>query len=213
MCNILVICPSGPHGCNKHSWYFVHRAGDAPVICLFLNVFGNHKFKMTAVRPYFLWVHKISIWSYRRMVFFRPLTFNEFLQLYIRGKQSLQITSPADDIQLFVALWCCTPSWHLVSIDQIMACRLCGAKPLPKPIPAQCQFDPSEQTSMELQSKYILIHSFENIVCKMASIFDQPSVYMINLPPDLLLGSRSTKTNPRWQARHNRTSQTRGRRY
>ena len=103
--------------------------------------------------------------------------------------------------------WCYMPSWHLISIDQIMACRLCGTKPLPNT--TQCQFDHWEQTSAELQSKHILFHSFENIVCKMAAIFVQPSVYMINLPADLLLGSRSTKTNPRWQARHNRTSQTR----
>ena len=35
-CNNMVICPPGPHGRNKHPWYLVHRAGDAPVICLLL---------------------------------------------------------------------------------------------------------------------------------------------------------------------------------
>ena len=36
-CNILVIYPSGPHGCNNRSWNLVQKVGDPPVIGL-LNI-------------------------------------------------------------------------------------------------------------------------------------------------------------------------------
>ena len=59
------------------------------------------------------------------------------------------------------------------ALVQIMACRLCGTKPLPKPMPGYCQLDPKEQTSVKLLSKFkhfIHENASENIVCEMASI-------------------------------------------
>ena len=35
------------------------------------------------------------------------------------------------------------------ALDQIMACRLFGAKPLSKPMLGYCQLDPREQTSVK----------------------------------------------------------------
>ena len=40
-----------------------------------------------------------------------------------------------------------------------MACRLFGAKPLPKPILAYCQLDSWEQISVKFQSEYCHLHS------------------------------------------------------
>ena len=41
MCHILVIWPSGLHGCNKRSWNLVHMAGETPVICLSISCFDK----------------------------------------------------------------------------------------------------------------------------------------------------------------------------
>ena len=56
-----------------------------------------------------------------------------------------------------------------------MACRLAGAKPLSEPMLEYCEFDPWEQTSMKLQSKFIHFHSRKSkIVWKIAAILSRP---------------------------------------
>ena len=47
--------------------------------------------------------------------------------------------------------------WTRSALFQIMACRLIGAKPLPKPMLTYCQLDPKEQTSFV--SKYKTLNS------------------------------------------------------
>ena len=44
--------------------------------------------------------------------------------------------------------------WIMSALIQIMACRLFGAKPLPKPTLGYCQLEPYEQTSVTCLSKY-----------------------------------------------------------
>ena len=56
------------------------------------------------------------------------------------------------------------------ALVQVMACRLIGAKPLAEQILAYCQWDPSVQTSVKLESKYIHENAFENLVWEMAAI-------------------------------------------
>ena len=52
-----------------------------------------------------------------------------------------------------------------------MACRLFGAKPLPKPMLTFCQLDSKEQTS----NTKLFIHenAFENVVCEIAAILSR----------------------------------------
>ena len=66
--------------------------------------------------------------------------------------------------------------WTGSALVQIMACRLCGAKPLPGPTVAYCQLNPSEQTSVKFVLKTtVLIHeiTFETVVCEMAAILSR----------------------------------------
>ena len=49
------------------------------------------------------------------------------------------------------------------ALFHIMACRLFGAKPLPKPMLTYCQFDPYVQTSVKLEPKYEVFHSWKCI--------------------------------------------------
>ena len=56
---------------------------------------------------------------------------------------------------------------------QIMACRLFGTKPLPKPVLGYCQLYPYQQTSLNFNQKIkLFIHknASENIICEMAAI-------------------------------------------
>ena len=53
------------------------------------------------------------------------------------------------------------------SLVQIMACRLVGAKPLPKPMLAYFQLKLKEQTSVQN-------NAFENVVCKIAVVLSRP---------------------------------------
>ena len=43
--------------------------------------------------------------------------------------------------------------WMRSVLVQIMACRLCGTKPLSKPMLSYCQLDPNEQTSVTFSIK------------------------------------------------------------
>ena len=50
-----------------------------------------------------------------------------------------------------------------------MACRLFGAKSLPKPMLAYRQLDPREQVSVKFESDFIIFmpeNKYENIVCQ-----------------------------------------------
>ena len=49
--------------------------------------------------------------------------------------------------------------YNIPTLLQIMACRLIGAEPLSEPMLPFCQFDYSEQTSVQYQSKFIYFHS------------------------------------------------------
>ena len=49
--------------------------------------------------------------------------------------------------------------WLGSALVQIMACRLFGAKPLPKPMLGFCQLDPYDQNSVKFQSKHKTFHS------------------------------------------------------
>ena len=52
---------------------------------------------------------------------------------------------------------------------QVMACRLLGAKPLPKPMQTYCQVDAKERTSIKSESKYKTFchgNAFEIVVCE-----------------------------------------------
>ena len=50
-----------------------------------------------------------------------------------------------------------------LALFQIMACRLFGTKLLPKPMQTYCQLDPQEQTSVKLEPKYEVFHSWKCI--------------------------------------------------
>ena len=59
-------------------------------------------------------------------------------------------------------------------MDQVLACGLFGAKPLPEPMLNCWQLDPWEQTLVKFESKckhFIHENTFENVVCEMAPIF------------------------------------------
>ena len=49
--------------------------------------------------------------------------------------------------------------WIVSAFVQMMACRLLSAKLLSKPMPACCQLDLQEQTSVKFNSKYKNFHS------------------------------------------------------
>ena len=53
--------------------------------------------------------------------------------------------------------------WTRPSLVQVMACRLFGTKPLPKPMLTYCQLDPQEQTSFKFQSVFKHFHSGKSI--------------------------------------------------
>ena len=62
--------------------------------------------------------------------------------------------------------------WIGSALDQIMTCRLFGAKPWSKPMLDCCQLNPYGQTSVKFnQTAKLFIHlnSSENIVCEMAA--------------------------------------------
>ena len=61
--------------------------------------------------------------------------------------------------------------WTWSALDQVVACRLFGAKPLPEQMLTDCQLDPWEHTSVKFESKYKIFFredAFENVVCEMA---------------------------------------------
>ena len=62
-----------------------------------------------------------------------------------------------------------------LALVQVMACRLFGTKPLPKPMLAYCKFDSWQQTSVTFEAKYkkpfIHENAFKNAVCQMPAIF------------------------------------------
>ena len=64
------------------------------------------------------------------------------------------------------------------SLDQLIACRLFGGKPLSEPVMIYWPLDHWELTSMKFGSKYkrnlIKENVFGNVVCKMAAILSQP---------------------------------------
>ena len=49
--------------------------------------------------------------------------------------------------------------WTGSSLLQVTACRLFGAKPLPKPMSAYCQLDSLEQFSVKFESEFCHFHS------------------------------------------------------
>ena len=49
--------------------------------------------------------------------------------------------------------------WTGLSLVQVMACRLLGAKPLPEPILAYCQLDSWEHISVKFESEFYHFHS------------------------------------------------------
>ena len=48
---------------------------------------------------------------------------------------------------------------HVCVIEQVMAYRLLGTKPLPEPMLACCKLDPEEGISVKFESKYKTFHS------------------------------------------------------
>ena len=46
--------------------------------------------------------------------------------------------------------------WAGLALVQVMACRLFGAKPLPEPMLAYCQYDSWEQMSVNSNQNYII---------------------------------------------------------
>ena len=58
-----------------------------------------------------------------------------------------------------------------------MACRLCGAKPLPEPMLAYCQLDPWEQfqwnSNWNEKENFILQNAFQSVVCEMTAILSR----------------------------------------
>ena len=67
--------------------------------------------------------------------------------------------------------------WTSPSLNQIMACRLLGGKPLSEQIQAYCQLEPYEKTWLKFdQNSYIFIHenAFANVVWEMAAILSRP---------------------------------------
>ena len=81
--------------------------------------------------------------------------------------------------------------WTQQTLLHVMACRLCDAKPLPRPMLTYCQLDPWEPTSVKFESKYeAFIHqnSFENVLCEMVAILSRESlVELKRIPWDRLL--------------------------
>ena len=63
--------------------------------------------------------------------------------------------------------------YNILTLVQIMACRLFGAKPLSEPMLPCCQLDHEDHISVKFYSNSkVLIHenAVENVVCKMAAI-------------------------------------------
>ena len=46
-----------------------------------------------------------------------------------------------------------TRQYTILTLVQLMACRLLGAKPLPEPVLTGCQLDPWEHISVKFKSK------------------------------------------------------------
>ena len=55
-----------------------------------------------------------------------------------------------------------------------MACRLFGAKPLPKPMLTYCEFHMFQWASNKNEIILIQENAFKNVVCKMAAILFRP---------------------------------------
>ena len=53
--------------------------------------------------------------------------------------------------------------WTGLSLVQIMACRLLGAKPLHEPLLVYCQLDSWEQISVKFKSEFYHFHSWKSI--------------------------------------------------
>ena len=69
--------------------------------------------------------------------------------------------------------------WTGSALDQIMACRLVGAKPLSEPMMEYCQFYPQEQTSVKYQSKQAF--SFKKMHLKMLFGKCRPFCLILNV--------------------------------
>ena len=78
-----------------------------------------------------------------------------------------------------------SPRWIVSSLDQILACRLFGAKPLPEPMLKYCQLNHQERISMTFYLKFQSFHSMtciENTVWKMSAILSGPLYVSIGGP-------------------------------
>ena len=67
-------------------------------------------------------------------------------------------------------------SVQMLTMLQIMACRLFGATILSEPMLPYCQFDTKEHYSVKFYLKFVFIHgnALENAVCEMAAILCLP---------------------------------------
>ena len=66
--------------------------------------------------------------------------------------------------------------YNIPTLLQIMACRLCGAKPFSETMLPYCQLDPKEHISVKLYLKFKSFHSrnlFENVLSEMAAILSR----------------------------------------
>ena len=67
--------------------------------------------------------------------------------------------------------------WTWTSLDQIMACRLCGTKALSEPELTYCEIDPLKQkyfSDLNQNTTIVIQENYENIVHKMAAILSWP---------------------------------------
>ena len=101
-----------------------------------------------------------------------------YLKNYLQSKQ----VTVRDSLGSSDMIWC-----HRTrsSLDQVMACCLFGAKPLPEPSLTSCQLDPKEQTPRwnfnRNSSFFIKEKAFETMVCKLAVILFRPQCTGITL--------------------------------
>ena len=88
MCNILVICPSGPHGCNKCSSNLVHRTRDLQWPACYLSSSEDEGMDFTWFDDEFPWketkvIHKVKNFPLSNSVFL--LGAREALLLWIQS--------------------------------------------------------------------------------------------------------------------------------
>ena len=63
-----------------------------------------------------------------------------------------------------------------LSIDQIMACRMFGAKPPSELMLKYCQLGLEGNITVKFYSKFKTFHASENVVCKMVAILSPPQI-------------------------------------